>query len=100
MATAAPKAGTQRGIALGLLLAAGILSLPTVAAFLDGESTENLIVPVQLAVMAAVGAIVGYYLPGLAGTGSSRARSAGVGALVGVATALCGVVLFFVLLNG
>ena len=100
MVTTTSNAGTQRGIALALLLAAGILSLPVAAAFLDGESTENLIVPVQLAVMAALGAIVGYLLPGLAGNGSSRARSAGLGALVGVATALVGVFLFFVLLNG
>ena len=90
----------QRGIALALLGVAGILSLPTVAAFLDGESTEGLIVPVQLALMAALGAIVGYLLPGFAGAGSSRVRSAGFGALAGVAAALVGVVLFFVLLNG
>ncbi len=100
MTTAASNTGKQRGIALALLVVTGILSLPVVAAFLDGESTEDLIVPVQLALMAALGAIVGYLLPGVAGAGSRRARSAGLGALVGVATALVGVVLFFVLLNG
>ena len=100
MTTAAPNAGTQRGIALALLLAAGILSLPVVAAFLDGESTEDLIVPVQLALMAALGAIVGYLLPGVAGAGSSQPRGAGFGALIGVAAGLVGVVLFYVLLNG
>ena len=46
-----------------LLVAAGILSLPVVAAFLDGESTEGLIVPVQLGVgllaVACAPAIVG-----------------------------------------
>ena len=90
----------QRAIALTLLVVAGILSLPTVAAFLDGESTEDLIVPVQLALMAALGAVVGHLLPGLGGTGSSRARSAGFGALVGLALALVGVLFFYVLLNG
>ena len=69
-----------------------------VAAFLDGGSTEDLIVPIQLAVMALVGAITGYLLPGVAGFGSSSARSAMVGALIGVATALAGIAVFSLLL--
>ena len=81
-----------------LLLLAGILSLPVVAAFLDGGSTEDLIVPIQLAVMAVVGAITGYLLPGVAGLGSSSARSAMVGALIGVAAALGGIAIFTLLL--
>ena len=64
MATAETKSGVQRGVAVVLLFLAGILSLPVVAAFLDGGSTEDLIVPIQLAVMAVVGAITGYLLPG------------------------------------
>jgi hypothetical protein len=98
MPTAGTKTGIQRGVALVLLIAAGILSLPVVAAFLDGESTESLIVPVQLGVMALLGAIAGYLLPAVAGFGSSSVRSAGVGALVGVATALAGVAVFSLLL--
>ena len=98
MATAERKTGIQRGVVMVLLLVAGILSLPVVAAFLDGPSTEDLIVPVQLAVMAVVGAIAGYLLPGGAGFGSSRARSAGVGAVVGVAMGLGGVVVFYLVL--
>jgi hypothetical protein len=98
MATAGTKTGIQRGLVMVFLLAAGILSLPVVAALLDGQSTEDLIVPIQLAVMAVVGAIAGYLLPSNAGFGSSRARSAMVGALVGVATALGGVALFSLLL--
>ena len=98
MATAETKTGIQRGVAVVLLLAAGILSLPLVAAFLDGQSTENLIVPIQLAVMAVLGAIIGYLLPGVAGFGSSSARSAMVGAIIGVATALAGVAVFALLL--
>ena len=95
MATAETKSGLQRGVAVVLLILAGILSLPVVAAFLDGGSTEDLIVPIQLIVMAVVGAIIGYLLPGLAGPGS---RSAMVGALIGVAAALVGVAIFMMLL--
>ncbi len=98
MATTGTKTGIQRVVALVLLLAAGILSLPVVAALLDGQSTENLIVPIQLAVMAVVGAIIGYLVPSVAGFGSSRARSAMVGAVIGVATALGGVAVFSLLL--
>ena len=88
----------QRAVAVVLLLLAGILSLPVVAAFLDGGSTEDLIVPIQLAVMAVVGAITGYLLPGIAGLGSSSARGALVGAVLGVAAALAGIAVFMLLL--
>ena len=100
LATVESGPGSRRAIAFVVLLVAGILSLPVIAAFLDGESTEDLIVPVQLAVMAAVGAIVGYLLPGIAGAGSGGARTAALGACIGVATALVGVAIFFLLLNG
>lgn len=98
MATAETKTSVQRGVAVGFLLVAGLLSLPAVAALLDGGSIENMIVPIQLGLMALVGAITGYLLPGLAGFGSSTARSAGVGALIGISTALGGVALFSLLL--
>ena len=98
MPTADTRSGLQRGVALVLLLAAGVLSLPVIAAFLDGRSTENLIVPVQLAVMAVLGGLTGYLLPGMAGLGSSSARSAMVGAVVGVAGALGGIAVFSLLL--
>jgi hypothetical protein len=90
----------QRIAAVLLLVVAGIASLPVSALFLDGEGTENLIVPAQLAGMAAVGAAVGVLLPGLAGAGASPRRAAWTGALVGVAMAVLGVALFFLLLNG
>ncbi len=98
MATAGSNDPTQRVIGLVLLLVLGILSLPVAAAFLDGGSKENLIVPVQLVLMAVVGAAVGYLLPGVAGAGSSKQRGAGFGALIGVATALIGLALFSLLL--
>ncbi len=91
---------SQRPIALAVLLAAGLLSLPVVAAFLDGESTDQLIVPVQLLVMAVVGAVVGYLLPGLAGPGAGKGRGAGTGVVVGVAVALLAVAVFYLLLGG
>jgi hypothetical protein len=98
MPTAETVSGVQRGVALVLLLLAGLLSLPVVATFLDGRSTENLVVPVQLGAMAVLGAVTGWILPGRAGLGSSSARSAMVGAVVGVAAALGGIALFSLLL--
>ncbi|HYO39795.1 MAG TPA: hypothetical protein VER39_09075 [Nocardioidaceae bacterium] len=99
MAAAGPKPTTQRTLALVVLVAAGIVGLPVAAAFLDGPSTEDLVLPVHVAVVAALGAVVGALLPGVAGAGSSRARGAGIGVLVGVAAALVGAALFYLLLN-
>lgn len=91
---------TQRIVALLILLAAGILSLPVVAYFLDGEGQENWIVPAQLAAMALLGAVVGSLLPGLAGPSASTGRARLVGAVVGVGMGLLGVLIFFLLLSG
>jgi hypothetical protein len=89
----------QRVGGLVLLLGAGILSLPAAAALLDGEGSENYIVPVQLLVMALLGAAAGAALPGLSGS-TSRARSVATGAAIGLGMALVGVALFFLLLSG
>ena len=91
---------SQRPIALALIVVDGLISLPVAAAVLDGESTDQLIIPMQLVVMAALGALIGAVLPGLAGVGASRARGAGVGAVVGVVAALVSVALFYLLLGG
>jgi hypothetical protein len=99
MADAGPDPRIQRPLAALVLLVAGVLSLPVVAAFLDGESTDQLIVPVQVAVMTVLGAVVGYALPGLA-RGADRVRGALVGVVVGVVAALIGVAVFFLLLGG
>ncbi len=96
----ATGAGTQRVIAVAVLLVVGFVSLPLAAALLDGESTENYIVPAQFAVMAVLGAVVGYLMPGVAGAGASQARGAWVGAALGVAAALVALVIFFVLVSG
>ena len=81
-----------------ILLVAGILSLPVAAYFLDSPGTENWIVPAQLVAMAAIGAVVGRLLPGIAG--SAGRRPVLVGAVMGVVMALVGVAIFFLLLNG
>jgi hypothetical protein len=94
------SAGAQRGVALVVLLAAGIISLPIAAYFLDGQSTENWIIPAQLVAMALIGAVVGRLLPGLAGVGATPRRAAVVGAVTGVVMAFVGVVIFFLLLSG
>jgi hypothetical protein len=81
-----------------LLLAAGVLSLPLAAAFLDGQGTENWILPVALVVTALVGALVGVALPGFV-AGTTRRRAV-VGAAYGVVAAAVGVLVFFLLLSG
>jgi hypothetical protein len=90
----------KRVVAVVVLLALGVLSLPFVAYVLDGEGTENWILPVQLLLMAAVGAIVGRLVPEVAGPGATPRRAVVVGALVGVGAAVLGLVIFFLLLSG
>lgn len=100
MADAEAGSVGQKVAALVVLLVAGVMSLPVAALFLDGEGTENFILPAQLVAMAAIGAAVGAALPGIARAGSSRARAARVGAALGVGMAVLGVALFFFLING
>ena len=90
----------QRVTALVLLLLAGVLSLPASAYVLDGQGTENWILPVHLVGMTTLGAVVGRLLPGLAGVPATARRATAVGAAVGFACAIAGLVLFFVLING
>ena len=82
-----------------LLVAAGILSLPVAASLFDGEGSENWILPVQLGGMAVIGALVGVLLPLTSGAGSA-VRRALVGAGLGLAAAVVGLVVFFLLLSG
>ncbi len=100
MATTQTNARVQRVGAVIILLVAGILSLPVAAVFFDGEGSENWILPVQFLGMAVVGAIVGRLLPGLAGDGATPARAIWVGVAGGLAAAVLGLLLFFLLLSG
>ena len=90
----------QRVVAVLVLLAAGMLSLPMAASLLDDRGTENWIVPVQLLVMAAVGAGVAVALPALARNGASTGRRALTGAWWGLLAAFVGVLVFWLLLSG
>ncbi len=91
---------SQRILGLLILLVAGIFSLPVAAYFLDSQGTENWIIPVQLLVMAIIGAVVGRLLPGIAGPNPTPHRAMWFGPLMGVVMALIGILIFFVLLNG
>lgn len=81
-----------------LLLVAGVLSLPLAAAFLDDQGSENWILPVDVALVALVGGVLGAVLPGFV-TGSARRRVV-LGALCGVVAAAVGILVFFLLLSG
>jgi hypothetical protein len=90
----------SRIVATVLLLGLGLLSLPLVAIFFDGEGQENWIIPVQVVVMALIGAGVGLLVPSLGGAGASKVKSAVVGALIALAGVVLSLVLFFLLLSG
>ena len=90
----------QRVVGVLVLLFTGLLSLPLAAYLLDGEGTENWILPVQLLVMAAIGVGVTFALPALASAGAPTARRALTGASWGLLAACVGVLLFWLLLSG
>ena len=90
----------QRALGAIGLLTAGILSLPVVASVLDGQGTENWIIPVDLLLMAGIGAGAGLALPALTPPGSSTGRRALIGAAWGLLAALVGLFVFWFLLNG
>ncbi|QIK74954.1 hypothetical protein [Nocardioides piscis] len=90
----------QRVVGALVLLAAGMLSLPLAATFLDDPGSENWIIVAQLLVMAAIGAGVAVALPDLARAGSSTGRRALTGVWWGLLAAAVGVLVFWLLLNG
>jgi hypothetical protein len=90
----------QRVVGVVVLLATGVFSLPVSASLFDGVGTENWIVPVQLLVMAAIGAGLAIALPALAREGAPTARRAMTGAWWGLLAAFVGVLVFWFLLNG
>ena len=90
----------QRVLGIVVLLVLGILSLPAAASVLDGQGTENWIVPVQLVAMAAIGAAVTIARPGLAREGATTGRRAMTGAWWGLLAAAVGVVVFWLRISG
>jgi hypothetical protein len=90
----------RRAAALLVLLVLGVISLPLVASVLDGAGTDNLILPVQLGLMAGVGALAGWAVPSLGGADATRRRGILFGALIGLGAGVLGLVVFFLLLNG
>ncbi|MGA8047662.1 MAG: hypothetical protein WCA30_15490 [Dermatophilaceae bacterium] len=86
--------------AVVVLLALGVLSLPLVAIVFDEAGQEGWIIPVQVVVMALIGAGIGMLVPALAGAGASRARAAVVGALIALVGVAISLVLFVLLLDG
>lgn len=94
------RSTVQRVVGVVVLGAAGLLSLPVAAYFFDDPGTENLIVPVQLLAMAAIGAGVTVALPALARAGAPRGRRALTGTWWGLLAALVGVLVSWLLLNG
>lgn len=91
-----------RVLAVVGLLVLGVVLLPLLASVLDGKGTENVILPLHVVVVAAVGAFVWRALPSpeSAGAPASTGRRMLVGAAVGVAAAVVGLLFFFLLLSG
>ncbi|MGZ5400469.1 MAG: hypothetical protein ACXWDM_10690 [Nocardioides sp.] len=90
----------QRVVGVVAVLVAGMVSLPVVAFLLDDHGGENWIVPVQLLVMAAIGAVVTLALPALARADASTGRRALTGAWWGLLSAFVGVLVFWLLISG
>ena len=90
----------QRLVGVVVLLVLGMLSLPAAAYVLDGQGTENWILPAQLLAMAGAGAAAAVALPALAREGASTGRRALTGAWWGLAAAFAGVVVSWLLVSG
>ena len=90
----------QRVVAVVVLVVTGILSLPLAAAVLDDRGAENLIIPVQLLVMAGIGAALALALPAMAPAGATTGVRVLAGVGWGVLAALAGLLVFWFLLNG
>ena len=93
-------ATAQRVVGIVVLLAAGMLSLPTSAFLFDDRDTENWVIVIQLVAMAVIGAAVTIALPALAREGASTGRRAVTGIWWGLLGAFVGVLVFWFLLNG
>ena len=94
------NSGVQRPLAIVILLAAGVVSLPLSASFFDGQDAENYVLPIAFVGMAVIGALVGTILPGIAGSDASPGKARLVGAAVGIGMVVLGTLVFFLLLSG
>ena len=90
----------HRVVGIVVLVVLGMLTLPVVAYFADGDGAENWIIPVALLAMAVVGAALAVALPGLAREGASAGRRALTGVWWGLLGLFVGLVVFWFLLNG
>jgi hypothetical protein len=90
----------QRVVGIVALLVTGMLSLPVAAFLLDGRTTENWIIPVQLLAMAVTGAALTVGLPALAREGESTGRRVRTGIWWGLLAALVGVLVSWFLISG
>ena len=93
-------AWTIRIVVGAFLVVLGVLSLPLTAMVFDDAGQEGWIIPVQVVVMALVGAAVGYAVPQLAGDGAARTRGSLVGVLIALVGVVIGLVMYFILLSG
>ena len=90
----------QRVVGVVVLLVTGVMSLPVAAFLLDGRTTENWIIPVQLLIMAAIGAGLALALPAMARAGAPTGVRVLTGVGWGILAALTGLLVFWLLLNG
>lgn len=90
----------QRVVGILVLLVTGALSLPVSAYFLDDRGTENYIVPVQLGIMALIGAGVVVTLPAMAREGAPARRRALSGVWMGLFAAVVGVLVSWLAISG
>ncbi|WP_313408618.1 hypothetical protein [Aeromicrobium sp.] len=98
--TSPPQRRDYRRVAIGALLVIVAIGLfPTTAAVLD-ESNEDWILPVFVAVMVALGALLWVLVPAVAGERSRIAHRVAVGGAAGLAAAVAAIIVFYALLNG
>ena len=89
-----------RSLAVVALLVLGVVALPLLASVLDGQGTENWILPAHLLLLAVVGAVVWRAVPAPAGVEVPPTRATLVGAGIGLLASVLGLLVFFFLLSG
>lgn len=94
-----PVSRNRRIFAVIWLVLMGVITLPLVALFVD-TIDENLIAPVHVGIMLAMGIAIWTLAPGVAAPEASTSRGIAVGAGVGFIAAVAAYVVFFFLLSG